>query len=165
MDWGNILDQLIAFFQTPAGVFAGLILLAIMVFGALQALVQLRRALTYLIGHPTYGQITEILLPVVDQAIVAAFKAAEFSLEEFGRKLRGLDKKTLANAIYAYIPDEIVIGGVFKWHPKKWISEVDFEVFVQRRFDEMIALWTENSDQLLDLVREQLGLATAWAGA
>jgi hypothetical protein len=155
------MESILEFFQTPAGIFTGL---ALLFFAGLGLFVVLREARGYIAslqGDPRWGPLADFLLPAIDQCIVAAFQAGEWAADEFGERLKGLDKKVLADALYGILPDEISIGPL-KWNWKNYVSKEQFAIFVQKRFDELNALWDENSQAILDWLKrpseERVGL-------
>jgi hypothetical protein len=148
---------IIDFLQTPAGIMAGLVGLMALFLGLMVGLQKIRSILGKLIGHPTWGDVVEYILPYVDQAIFNAFTASKEAFDEFGDRLYSLDKKKIANALYELIPDAVDIGGLFTWHPKDHISREMFEVFIEKRFAELYEAWMKNGNALYDLVRPAIG--------
>jgi len=133
-------------------------LLVLALLGALVLLVQARKHLGRLAGHPTWGDVAAYFLPHIDQAITAAFKASEAASDAFGDRLKGIDKKPIALAIWSLIPDDVEIGP-FIWHPKDHISLFQFEALLQDRFEFLVQAWDENSEKLLELLQPGLIVA------
>lgn len=89
-------------------------------------------------GYPFEAELEAALLPVVYQGIMAAYRTSERAMDEIAARIRGSDKKALADTIYNLIPDVIVVQG--KAIPvsivKSLIPRWRFEELVQLAFDE-----------------------------
>ena len=84
-------------------------------------------------GYPLEAIIEPLLLPIIYEAICAAYRLSEHALDEVGDRLRGLDKKAIADSVYAMLPDEI--GGYDITVIKAAISQERFQQLVQNSFD------------------------------
>jgi len=84
-------------------------------------------------GYPFETEIEAALLPIVFQGICSAYRLSEKSVDNIHQRIRGVDKKKIANSIYAMLPDNI---GVFEVVLVKCIvSPERFEQLVQNVFD------------------------------
>lgn len=84
-------------------------------------------------GYPLEMVIEPLLLPLIYEAICAAYRMSEQSVDELGERIRGLDKKAIADSVYAMLPDEI--GGYDITVIKAAISQERFVQLVQNAFD------------------------------
>ena len=84
-------------------------------------------------GYPLEAIIEPLLLPIIYEAICAAYRLSEHALDEVGDRLRGLDKKAIADSVYAMLPDEI--GGYDITIIKATINQERFQQLVQNAFD------------------------------
>ncbi len=84
-------------------------------------------------GYPLEALIEPLLLPIIYEAICAAYRVSEKALDEVGDRLKGLDKKVIADSVYAMLPDEI--GGRDVTVIKSVISRERFQQLVQDAFD------------------------------
>ena len=58
-------------------------------------------------GYPMEAIVEPLLLPIIYEAICAAYRISEQAMDEIGERVRGLDKKVIADTVYAMLPDEI----------------------------------------------------------
>jgi hypothetical protein len=96
-------------------------------------------------GYPGEQQIEAALLPLIQHAIMAAFKLSESSMDELGKRLDGVDKAALARYVYNLLPDDIPIGEnatLPLGFIKLIITEDRFAELVQMGYDEF-AEWFE----------------------
>jgi hypothetical protein len=84
-------------------------------------------------GYPLEAVIEPLLLPIIYEAICAAYRMSEQAMDDIGDRIRGLDKKAIADSVYAMLPDEI--GGHDITVIKAVISQERFEQLVQNAFD------------------------------
>jgi hypothetical protein len=110
-----------------------IVVVSILVYGRLKTTRQ---------GYPNEDAIEAAILPYVYQAILAAYKGSEFALDEFGKRLQGVDKAILAQLAYKYVPDEI----------KVLISEQQFTQFVAASFDRFLIFYNQNCQGYEDAV-------------
>jgi len=108
-------------------------------------------AVEYYRTHTDQEYLYRAVRPFLVQAVFFAAKASEVSLEEIGKELRGADKKAIANAAYAMLPDKI--GGL---PLKKLISEQLFDSYVEKTYQELIVLFDKNKATLLAEQQELL---------
>src|ERR1044071_7581090 len=62
-------------------------------------------------GYPFEAEIEAALLPVIFQGICSAYRLSENSMDNIQQRIKGADKKKIADSIYAMLPDKI---GVFE---------------------------------------------------
>lgn len=102
-------------------------------------------------GYPLEAEIEAALLPFIFHGICSAYRVNEQCMDEIQRRLRGVDKKTLAATVYSRLPSEI------KGHDisiiKHYVTEARFEVLVQNafdNFDEFYQLHRSHFEKLFD---------------
>lgn len=110
----------------------------------------------YLIKRGTHPAIVELL----NKAIALAWQASEQAIDEGQDRLRGLDKKVIADGLYDTGGD-LLMHLQLKFLPiaidlRKFITREQWSVFVQERFDAM----TDGLQTILDQM-EQEGPPTA----
>lgn len=76
------------------------------------------------------------LKPYVFQAIVAAYKVSEASVDQFGERLQGMDKQQVAEVAYDYLPPEV----------QNVVTRLQFATAVERIFAEAETLYETNAD-------------------
>ena len=86
-------------------------------------------------GYPYEDAIEKALLPFIYKGIFAAFKVSEGAVDEVGRRLEGADKKAIADAVYALLPDKIGEWDITLI--KKLVTKEQFGVLVQNAFDSL----------------------------
>ena len=84
-------------------------------------------------GYPLEAQIEEALLPLVFEAICSAYRMSEQAVDDVGARIRGLDKKKIADSIYRMLPDRV--GDHDLTLVKNIIPQDRFVVLVQDAFD------------------------------
>ena len=84
-------------------------------------------------GYPLEAIIEPLLLPIIYQAICAAYRMSEQAIDDIGDRIRGMDKKAIADSVYAMLPD--TIGGYDITVVKAAISQERFVQLVQDAFD------------------------------
>ena len=84
-------------------------------------------------GYPMEQEIEDALLPIVFGAICAAFRVSEWCMDEVQERLRGANKKALADLVYGLLPEEV--GGFPIGMVKRVVSEERFGELVQMAFD------------------------------
>lgn len=84
-------------------------------------------------GYPLEAIVEPLLLPIIYEAICAAYRMSEQAVDEIGERIRGLDKKAIADTVYAMLPDEI--GGHSITVIKAVVSQERFVQLVQNAFD------------------------------
>jgi hypothetical protein len=99
-------------------------------------------------GYPLEAIIEPLLLPIIYQAICAAYRMSEQAMDDIGGRIQGIDKKAIADSVYAMLPDEI--GGHDITVIKAVISQERFVQLVQdafSRFDRFYKTHREHFDE------------------
>ncbi|NIV33103.1 MAG: hypothetical protein GWN58_27740 [Anaerolineae bacterium] len=111
-------------------------------------------------GYPNEALIEAAVLPYIQRAILAAYKASEAVMDGTGERLHGLDKAKIAAAVYAAIPASVRLnlGGYQLDIPVgKLVTLAQFEVFVERVFADFLEWYEGSFDRWGDAVLEHLG--------
>jgi len=106
-------------------------------------------------GYPNEEKIEEVLLPIVYNAILSAYRISEWTFDKFGEQLSGIDKKSIADSLYLVLPAVIVINGVCV-PVKQAISEKQFSELVQSTFDTFVSFYSANEDLLMGAIEDWL---------
>ena len=102
-------------------------------------------------GYPYETEIEKALLPLIYQAICAAYKLSEESAKAGNELLDGVSKAAVADCLYDLLP--ATIGGIPVGAIKAWVSREKFEQLVERvylDFDANYHLWLEDMDKALE---------------
>lgn len=97
-------------------------------------------------GYPMEAEIEAALLPVIFEAICAAYKLSEQSMDVLHERLNGVDKKALADFVYNLLPERI--GGFDLALVKALIPPDRFAQLVQDAFNRFDVFWRANEDAL-----------------
>jgi len=103
-------------------------------------------------GYPLEAQIEAALLPIIFQGICAAYRLGERAVDEGYERLRGADKKLIADSIYAMLPDKI--GNFDLTLVKSIITRERFEQLVQNVFDTFDRFYVEHKAHFDELFEE-----------
>jgi len=103
-------------------------------------------------GYPLEAQIEAALLPIIFQGICAAYRLGEKAVDEGYDRLRGADKKAIADSIYAMLPDKI--GDFDLTLVKRIITRERFEELVQDVFDRFDRFYVEHKSHFDELFEE-----------
>lgn len=103
-------------------------------------------------GYPLEAQIEAALLPIIFQGICAAYRLGEKAVDEGYDRLRGADKKAIADSIYAMLPDKI--GDFDLALVKSVITRERFEQLVQDVFDRFDRFYVEHKAHFDELFEE-----------
>jgi hypothetical protein len=95
-------------------------------------------------GYPMEAIVEPLLLPIIYEAICAAYRISEQAMDEIGERVRGLDKKAIADTVYAMLPDEI--AGYEITVIKAIVSQERFEQLVQDAFDRFDSFYKTHRD-------------------
>jgi len=95
-------------------------------------------------GYPLEAVIEPLLLPFIFEAICAAYRLSEKAVDEGMDRIRGMDKKAIADSVYAMLPDEI--GGYPLEIVKTVITKERFEELVQNAFDRFDRFYIEHKE-------------------
>src|SRR6266487_3227126 len=103
-------------------------------------------------GYPFEAEIEAALLPLVFQGICAAYRLSENSMDNIHQRIKGTDKKKIADSIYAMLPEKIGIFEVVL--VKRIVSRDRFEQLVQDTFDRSDRFFVEHQTHFDDLFEE-----------
>ena len=92
-------------------------------------------------GYPLEAQVEAALLTFVFQGICAGYRVSEMAMDELGTRLRGADKKAIANVIYDLLPADI--AGFPLEIVKSLVTRKRFAELVQDAFDRFDAGYTQ----------------------
>ncbi len=95
-------------------------------------------------GYPLEAIIEPLLLPIIYEAICAAYRMSEQAVDDIGNRIQGLDKKAIADSVYAMLPDEI--AGYDLTVIKAIISQERFEQLVQDAFNRFDRFYKTHRD-------------------
>ena len=100
-------------------------------------------------GYPLEAQIEAALLPLVFEAICSAYRMSEQAVDDVGERIRGLDKKKIADSIFRMLPDQI--GDFELTLVKNLIPQERFERLVQDAFDRFDRFFIQHQQHFEDL--------------
>jgi len=103
-------------------------------------------------GYIYEDEIEAALLPIIYQAIGAAYKTSEKAIDEIQERLDGVDKKKIADAVYEILPD--YVGPFPLAIVKAIVSQSKFEVLVDLAFNGIDNLIEKNQTHFDDLYQE-----------
>ena len=93
-------------------------------------------------GYPMEAAIEAALLPVIYEGICAAYRMSEKSVDELRQRIKGADKKKMADSIYRMLPDKV--GDYELSLVKHLITQERFEQLVQDAFDRFDRFFLEH---------------------
>jgi hypothetical protein len=93
-------------------------------------------------GYPLEAQIEAALLPLVFEGICSAYRLSEQAVDDVGTRIRGLDKKKIADSMYRMLPDKV--GDHDLTLVKNIIPQERFVVLVQDAFDRFDRFFVEH---------------------
>jgi hypothetical protein len=93
-------------------------------------------------GYPLEAAIEAALLPIIYEGICAAYRMSEKSVDEFRQRIKGADKKKIADSIYRMLPDKI--GDYDLGLVKYLVAQERFEQLVQDAFDRFDRFFVEH---------------------
>ena len=100
-------------------------------------------------GYPLEAAIEAALLPLVFQGICAAYRMSEQGVDQLHQRIKGADKKQIANSIYRMLPDKV--GDYDLGLVKHLITPDRFEQLVQDAFDRFDRFFVEHQTHFDDL--------------
>ena len=115
-------------------------------------------------GYPNEAIIEAAILPYIQKAILAAYKASEAVMDETGERLHGIDKARLAGLVYAMLPAylSINVGGYEVRIPiKQMFPQERFEDLVEKVFNDFLVWYGEKFDEWGDLIQDELDAVVA----
>ena len=92
-------------------------------------------------GYPMEAKIEAVLIPIIFYGICAAYRLSEKAMDEFGQRMDGLDKKAIADALYAMLPSKV--AGFDLSVIKRLVPPARFEQLVQDVFDRFDQHWVQ----------------------
>lgn len=95
-------------------------------------------------GYPMEAQIEAALMPLLYQAICSAYRLSEQAVDEGYERLKGVDKKAMAERAYAMLPDKI--GDYDLTLVKQLIPPDRFTELVQDAFDRFDRFYIEHRE-------------------
>lgn len=107
-------------------------------------------------GYPMEAAIEAALLPLVYEGICSAYRMSEQSMDELRERIKGADKKKIADSIYRMLPDRV--GDYDISLVKNLVSEERFERLVQDAFDRFDRFFLEHQghfDQLFEQWKDE----------
>ena len=84
-------------------------------------------------GYPFEAEIEAALLPLIFEGICAAYRLSEKGVDDVQKRIKGPDKKKIADSIYQLLPDKI--GKFDLTLVKNVVTQERFEVLMQNTFD------------------------------
>jgi hypothetical protein len=102
-------------------------------------------------GYPFEAEIEAALLPIIFQGVCAAYRLSELSVDELHQRIKGEDKKKVADSIYAMLPEKV--GNFDLALIKRIVSRERFEQLVQDNYDRFDRFFVEHQahfDQLFE---------------
>jgi len=106
-------------------------------------------------GYPLEAIIEPLLLPIIYEAICAAYRMSEQAMDDIGNRIQGLNKKAIADSVYAMLPDEI--AGYDLTVVKAIISQERFEQLVQDAFNRFDRFYKTHRDHFDEQFEEWKG--------
>jgi hypothetical protein len=103
-------------------------------------------------GYPLEAAIEAALLPVIYDGICAAYRMSEKGVDELRQRIKGSDKKKMADSIYRMLPDQV---GDYELSLIKFvISQERFEQLVQDAFDRFDRFFVEHQAHFDELFEQ-----------
>jgi hypothetical protein len=102
-------------------------------------------------GYPLEVQIEASLLPLAFEGICAAYRMSEMAMDEIGERMRGCDKKKLADGLYDLLPD--TVGGFPLSAVKAVVNRERFQEIVENafaQFDRRFVAYQARYDELFE---------------
>jgi len=131
-------------------ILAVLFLFSAVVLLSFVGFVQLNRHLLKTGAHPAF-------LGFVHEAIVLAYKSSDAVFDAVEDRLRGAQKKELADAIYDLLPGYIHIGVLnVKIDWKKYVPKDKFSEYVQLEYDKLVEKFGVVRETILREMMEEM---------
>ena len=103
-------------------------------------------------GYPLEAAIEAALLPVIFEGICAAYRMSEKGVDELHERIRGADKKKMADSIYRMLPDQV--GDYDLSLIKSLVTEERFEQLVQDTFDRFDRFFVQHQGHFDELFEQ-----------
>ena len=125
------------------GLSAGLLALGVVLYPKLKREEQ---------GYPMEAAIEAALLPIIFEGICAAYRMSEKGVDELHQRIKGADKKAIADSIYRMLPD--TVGAYDLSLIKAVIPEERFQQLVQDAFDRFDRFFIQHQAHFDELFEE-----------
>lgn len=100
-------------------------------------------------GYPFEAAIEAALLPLIFKGVCAAYRLSEKGADEIQLRIKGVDKKKIADTVYRMMPEKI---GQFEIElVKRVVNRERFEALVQNVFDNFDSFFVEHQKHFDDL--------------
>lgn len=93
-------------------------------------------------GYPFEAAIEAALLPIIFQGVCSAYRLSEKSVDELHQRIKGVDKKKIADSIYGMLPDKIDRFDISLI--KRIVPKERFEQLVQDAYDRFDRFFVEH---------------------
>lgn len=103
-------------------------------------------------GYPLEAAIEAALLPLIFEGICAAYRMSEKGVDELHQRIKGADKKQIADSIYRMLPDKV--GDYDLSLAKHLVTEERFEQLVQDAFDRFDRFFVQHQTHFDDLFEQ-----------
>src|SRR5512138_1464573 len=93
-------------------------------------------------NYPFEAEIEAALLPLIFNGLCAAYRLSEKGVDELHCRIKGVDKKNIAQTVYRMLPQKV---GDFDLNlVKKVVTQERFETLVQNAFDSFDRFFVEH---------------------
>ena len=100
-------------------------------------------------NYPFEAEIESALLPLIFNGLCAAYRLSEKGMDEMHCRLRGADKKKIAQTVYGMLPEKI---GTFELKiVKGLVTQERFEELVQKTFDDFDRFFVHHEEHFDEL--------------
>jgi hypothetical protein len=100
-------------------------------------------------GYPFEAAIEAALLPLIFKGVCAAYRLSEQGVDDIQLRIKGVDKKKIADTVYRMMPENI---GPFEITlVKRVITQERFKSLVQNVFDNFDTFFVEHQKHFDDL--------------
>ena len=103
-------------------------------------------------GYPLEASIEAALLPIIFEGICAAYRMSEKGVDELRQRIRGADKKIIADSIYRMLPDQV--GDYDLSLIKSLVTEERFQQLVQDAFDRFDRFFVQHQGHFDELFEQ-----------
>ena len=100
-------------------------------------------------GYPFEAAIEAALLPLIFKGVCAAYRLSEKGVDDVQLRIKGTDKKKIANTVYRMMPEKI--GSFEIALVKRVVTQERFETLVQNVFDNFDSFFVEHQKHFDDL--------------
>ncbi|HET7091166.1 MAG TPA: hypothetical protein VFL17_21235 [Anaerolineae bacterium] len=106
-------------------------------------------------GYPFEAAIEAALLPIIFEGICTAYRLSERSVDEVRQRIKGADKKKIADSIYSLLPEKV--GNFDLSLVKRIVPRERFEQLVQDAFDRFDRFFVEHQTRFDELFEKWKG--------